>query len=117
MSIEGGLLGAISYLIPSYTNCTVTFVDGGYVSADIAGGFVGYADLSSIQNSHITSQKQVYSDEIAGGFVGKTNMKYLVEAEVDSNLVQIVLQILNILLKILLIPNLENLDLMLYNKT
>ncbi len=34
-----GLLNAISYLIPRYTNCTVSYVDGGSVTADVAGGF------------------------------------------------------------------------------
>ena len=78
----------------------------------ISGGFTGYGDLSQIKNSHVHRLKQVYSDAIAGGFIGKTNMEYLIAAEVDSELVQIVLQILNILLKILMIPNLENLDLL-----
>ncbi|MED9970558.1 MAG: Cna B-type domain-containing protein [Ruminococcus sp.] len=50
-----GLVKAIGYLIPSYTNCTTTFTDGGFVDADIAGGFV--ADLASgtVDNSGIAS--------------------------------------------------------------
>ena len=45
--IKGGLLsvndllGAMPYLIPSYTYTTVTYVNGGYVEGDIAGGYAG----------------------------------------------------------------------------
>ena len=33
-----GLLNAVKYLIPSYTQCTVSYVSGGGVTADTAGG-------------------------------------------------------------------------------
>ncbi len=36
-----GLVGAVPYLLPNYQNATVTFVNGGSVEADIAGGFAG----------------------------------------------------------------------------
>ena len=45
--IKGGLLsvndllGAMPYLIPSYTDTTVSYVNGGYVEGDIAGGYAG----------------------------------------------------------------------------
>lgn len=45
--MEGGLievsdlLGAVPYLIPDYKYTTVSFVNGGYVEADVAGGFAG----------------------------------------------------------------------------
>lgn len=55
LDIQGGLLGAISYLIPSYTNCTVTFVDGGYVDADIAGGFVADMQSGTVDNATIST--------------------------------------------------------------
>ena len=99
-------------------NCEVEGINAGSIISSvggeqpISGGFTGYGDLSQIKNSRVINLKQVYSDEIAGGFIGKTNMEYLIAAEIDSGLVQIVLQILNILLKILLIPDLENLDLL-----
>ena len=35
------LVGAIPYLVPNYKNATASFVNGGSVSADIAGGFAG----------------------------------------------------------------------------
>ena len=98
-------------------DCNTTGIDAGAVimstegEQPIAGGFAGYADVAQINNSNAAKLKQVYSDQIAGGFVGKTNMNYLVEAEVDSALVQIVLGILNSLLKILQVHRLEEIDL------
>ncbi len=99
-------------------DCNTTGIDAGAVimSAEgdepVSGGFAGYADVSQINNSHISKLKQVYSDQIAGGFVGKTNMNYLVEAEVDSALVQTVLGIVNGLIRILQVDDLEKLDLL-----
>ena len=98
-------------------NADVTGIDDGAVilssggEEPIAGGHTGYADVSQIKNSRAENLKQIRSGAIAGGFVGKTNMNYLVEAEVDSALVQVVLGILNALLKILQVHRLENLDL------
>ncbi|MBQ9057856.1 MAG: Cna B-type domain-containing protein [Atopobiaceae bacterium] len=37
----GDLLTAVPYLIPSYDGCSTTYVDGGFVAADAAGGFAG----------------------------------------------------------------------------
>ena len=116
-----GLLGASAGILDLFgttvESCRVTGIsDGAMISASegeqpIAGGFAGYADLSRIRYSTVSALKQVYSDQIAGGFVGKTNMAYLVSAEVDSPLVQLILGIVNSLLKILLVPNLENIGL------
>ena len=53
LSVEGGLLKAVGYLIPSYTNCTVTYVNSGYVDADIAGGFVADLESGTVDNSTI----------------------------------------------------------------
>ena len=69
------LLGAITYLVPKYTNCTVTYVDGGLIEADVAGGFVG-----ELQSGHVNNQglgysvyniDQVNGSSYAGGFAGK----------------------------------------------
>ncbi len=98
-------------------DCSVTGIDAGAVVMTnkgvqaISGGFVGYADVSQIKNSHVNKLKQVYSDQIAGGFVGKTNMNYLVEVEASSPLVQLVLKIVNALVKLLYVDKLENLSL------
>ena len=45
-----GLLTAVKYLIPTYTLCTVTYVNGGGVSADTAGGFVGNFQSGTLNN-------------------------------------------------------------------
>ena len=50
-----GLVKAIGYLVPSYTNCTTTFTDGGLVDADIAGGFVADLESGTVDNSEIAS--------------------------------------------------------------
>lgn len=77
----------------------------------IAGGFVGYADVSKIINCKTENLKQVYSDQIAGGFVGKTDMHYLISVEANSPLVTGVEAVLDLLLNGLLVGNLENLNL------
>ena len=117
--LNAGILDIFGTVV---NECEVHGIDAGAVifsdkgPQPIAGGFAGYGDLSQIKNSKVNSLKQVYSDEIAGGFIGKTNMEYLVSTEVDSTLLNIVLRILNILLKILLIPDLESSDLLDTNK-
>lgn len=117
-SIVGVTAGVLDIFGTVTDDCRVTGIDAGAVimSAEgaepIAGGFVGYADVSQINNSHTTKLKQVYSDQIAGGFVGKTNMNYLVELEADSPLVQTVLGIVNALIRILQVDDLEKLDLL-----
>ena len=55
--IKGGLLsvndllGAVPYLIPSYTDTTVTYVNGGYVEGDIAGGYAGNFQSGKVNQS------------------------------------------------------------------
>lgn len=96
-------------------NCTVTgFGLGAVVEAKgseqpIAGGFVGYADLAKINNCSTTALKQVTSGKIAGGFIGRTDMNYVVSAELQSKLLNIVFTIVNKLLSILYVGNLQNL--------
>ncbi len=41
LKVQDGLLKAVAYMIPEYKSCTVAYVDGGYVEADVAGGFAG----------------------------------------------------------------------------
>ncbi len=50
-----GLVDAIGYLIPEYTNCTTNYVNGGYVDADVAGGFVADFESGTVDNSTIAS--------------------------------------------------------------
>lgn len=109
--------GVIDVFGTTVNECNVAGIDAGTVirsstgAEPISGGFAGYADDAQIKNSNVTNLKQVYSDQIAGGFVGKTNMSYLVSAEVDSPLVQLVLTVVNALVKALYVPNIENINL------
>lgn len=76
----------------------------------MAGGFVGYADVSHITGSNVTNLKLVKSSQAAGGFAATTSYAYLVSAEVDSKLVDALLQVVNKLLQALWVGDLENLD-------
>ena len=78
---------------------------------EVAGGFVGYTDLARVMDCDAGNLKLVNSGEIAGGFTGETLRAHLVEAEVSSPLLDLVLLIVNALLKALYIPGLENLGL------
>lgn len=98
-------------------NCTVTgFGLGTVVEAKggeqpIAGGFAGYADLAKINGCNTTALKQVTSGKIAGGFIGKTDMNYVVSAELQSELLNAVFEIVNKLLSILYLDKLQDLGL------
>ena len=73
------LLGAITYLVPKYTNCTVTYVDGGLIEADVAGGFAGELQSGHVDNQGLGEGKyysvynidQINGSSYAGGFAGK----------------------------------------------
>ena len=83
-----GLLNAISYLIPRYTNCTVSYVDGGSVTADVAGGFT--ADFQSgVVNNFDRGANDYYAvynlaavngQSYAGGFGGNVYSGALADA-------------------------------------
>lgn len=76
---------------------------------EVAGGFVGYADLARVNDCDAGNLKLVTSGEIAGGFAGEALRAHLVETEVNSWLLDLVLFIVNALLKVLYVPGLENL--------
>ena len=99
-------------------NCSVAGLEEGYTvqstngTEEIAGGFIGNADLSRMSTNTAEKLKQVYSDEIAGGFVGKTSMAYLVSVNVDSPLVNSILVAVNVLLQeVLYADELQNINL------
>ena len=98
-------------------NCTVTGFELGTVveakggEQPIAGGFAGYADLAKINGCSTTALKQVTSGKIAGGFIGKTDMNYVVSAELQSELLNAVFEIVNKLLSILYLDKLQDLGL------
>lgn len=106
---------------------SVSGVDHGYtVNAaggheTVAGGFVGYADLAKIGVKHLIdgdeaesslacaaeNLKFVKSEQIAGGFVGKTTKGYLVELQASSPVVALLLNVVNVLVRALYLPEAE----------
>lgn len=73
-----GLVSAVGYLIPKYTNCTVSFVNGGSVTADVAGGFAADFQSGTVDNSArgendyyaVYNLDSVNGQSYAGGFGG-----------------------------------------------
>lgn len=90
-----GLLKAVPYLIPRFTNTTVSFTsnqNNEQVSANMAGGFIGELQSGTIDNSQnivneVISPYSVYQIEsikgnhYAGGFAGKVYSGGLVESD------------------------------------
>lgn len=74
---------------------------------EVAGGFVGYVDLARVKGCTSDNLKKVTSGEIAGGFVGETSRAYLVDAKVNSVLVELLLQVVNALVKLLYLDKAE----------
>lgn len=68
---------------------------------EVAGGFVGYVDLARVKGCTAGNLKKVTSGEIAGGFVGETSRAYLVDTQVNSVLVELLLRVVNALVKLL----------------
>lgn len=83
-----GLLTAVKYLIPTYTLCTITYVNGGGVSADTAGGFVGNFQSGTLNNQDagqgnyysVYNLDHVNGQSYAGGFGGNVYSGALADA-------------------------------------
>lgn len=109
-----GQLGALDLFGSHVENCSVSgFGLGTVIKAQggqqpIAGGFAGYADLAKISSCSTDLLKKVTSAQIAGGFIGKTDMNYIVNTELQSQLLNFVFAIVNKLLSILYIGDLQN---------
>ena len=108
-----GHLGALDLFGSHVENCSVSgFGLGTVIKAQggqqpIAGGFAGYADLAKISSCSTDLLKKVTSAQIAGGFIGKTDMNYIVNTELQSQLLNFVFAIVNKLLSILYIGDLQ----------
>lgn len=82
------LLGAVKYLLPSYTECTVTYVDKGGVAADTAGGFAGNFQSGTVNNQaagegnyySVYNLDHVNGQSYAGGFGGNVYSGALADA-------------------------------------
>ncbi len=76
------LLNLVPYLLPKYTNTTVTFIANGenpQVEGQLAGGFAGAMQSGKVDNSTRTEAYAVYGlekvkgESHAGGFAGKVD--------------------------------------------
>lgn len=82
------LVSAVGYLIPKYTNCTVSFVNGGSVTADVAGGFAADFQSGTVDNSSrgendyyaVYNLDSVNGQSYAGGFGGNVYSGALADA-------------------------------------
>ena len=83
-----GLVNAIGYLIPSYTNCTVSYVNGGSVTGDVAGGFTADFQSGTVNNQArgendyyaVYNLGSVNGQSYAGGFAGRAYSGALADA-------------------------------------
>lgn len=83
-----GLVNAVRYLLPKYTNCTVSFVNGGSVTADVAGGFAADFQSGTVDNSSrgtndyyaVYNLDSVNGQSYAGGFGGNVYSGALADA-------------------------------------
>lgn len=87
LSVDG-LLGAVGSMVPDYTNCTVTYVNGGSVQADVAGGFAGDFQSGTVDNQSrkdddhyaVYNIGSVKGQTYAGGFGGLVHSGALASA-------------------------------------
>ena len=121
----GGSLGVLDVFGSHIEKNSVTGIPEGYTvlsrngEEPIAGGFIGYANLAKVIDSTAGDPdtesyglKQVASGQIAGGFAGRTSFKYLADVQLDSTALNVVLKLLNTLIKALYLDNLQDLQLL-----
>lgn len=126
--VLGGALGILDIFGSHIDDCTVTGTDDGYTvqstggDEQIAGGFIGYANLSRMSkctagdaNNQKIGLKQVASEGTAGGFAGRTSFAYLADLKLDSTAVNVLLVVINRLVKALYLDKAQALDLLKIN--
>ena len=82
------LLGTVDIMVPNYTDCTVTYLDGGFVQADVAGGFAGELQSGKVNNQSrgegdyfaVYNIDHVTGRTYAGGFGGIVRSGALADA-------------------------------------
>lgn len=121
----GGALGVLDIFGSHIDDSSVTGVPGGYTvqskggEEQIAGGFIGYANLTRMSGCNAggaknqeNSLKQVASGGTAGGFAGRTSFAYLADVKQDSTVVDALLVVLNNLVKALYLDKIQDSNLL-----
>ena len=119
----GGALGVMDIFGSHIDDCSVSGTSDGYTvqsqngEEQIAGGFIGYANLARMSNCTAGSElnkglKQVASGGTAGGFAGRTSFAYLADLKLDSTAVNIIFSVLNQLIKALYLDKLQDSNLL-----
>ena len=124
----GGALGVMDIFGSHIDDCAVTGTDDGYTvqstngDEQIAGGFIGYANLARMSkctagdaNNQKIGLKQVASGGTAGGFAGRTSFAYLADLKLDSTAVNVLLVVINRLVKALYLDKAQASDLLKIN--
>ena len=123
----GGALGVMDIFGSHIDDSTVTGINGGYTvqstggEEQIAGGFIGYANLARISNCTSGTEdasiglKQVTSDGTAGGFAGRTSYAYLADVKLDSGPANVLFAVVNRLVKALYLDKIQDSNLLKIN--
>ncbi|WP_243108254.1 Cna B-type domain-containing protein [Blautia sp. TF10-30] len=121
----GGALCVLDIFGSHIDDSSVAGIPGGYTvqskggEEQIAGGFIGYANLSRMagcnagdaQNQE-NSLKLVESGGTAGGFAGRTSFAYLADVKLDSTVVDALLVVLDQLVRALYLDKIQDSDLL-----
>lgn len=121
----GGALGVLDIFGSHIDDSSVAGIPGGYTvqskggEEQIAGGFIGYANLSRMtgcnagdaQNQE-NSLKLVESGGTAGGFAGRTSFAYLADVKLDSTVVDALFVVLDQLVRALYLDKIQDSDLL-----
>ena len=124
----GGALGVMDIFGSHIDNCSVSGTSDGYTvqsqngDEQIAGGFIGYANLARMSNCTAGSKsnlnsglKQVSSGRTAGGFAGRTSFAYLADLKLDSGPVNVIFAVVNQLVKALYLDKIQDSNLLKIN--
>lgn len=124
----GGALGVMDIFGSHIDYCSVSGTRDGYTvqsqngEEQIAGGFIGYANLARMSKCTAGSVdelnkglKQVASGGTAGGFAGRTSFAYLADLKLDSGPVNVIFAVVNELIKALYLDKLQNSNLLKIN--
>ena len=124
----GGALGVMDIFGSHIDNCSVSGTSDGYTvqsqngEEQIAGGFIGYANLARMSKCTAGSVddlnkglKQVASGGTAGGFAGRTSFAYLADLKLDSGPVNVIFAVVNQLVKALYLDKIQDSNLLKIN--